>query len=101
MNLIFYSNIKLLLLKSKWILYNIFNPKIYVKINKKKILAPRFHKLQLFLDINPCYDRFLSFLVQYLNDYDFIDVGANIGDTATHIYTSSNPQKFYFNRAKL
>ena len=77
--------------KLKWLFYNLFSKKTYVRINTLKISLPRFHKLPLFMDLYPLYDKFLFYLVRDLEQYEFIDVGANIGDTAAQVFSSGNP----------
>ncbi len=83
--------IKSFFYKFKWLFKNIFNNKNFILINNRKIEAPRFHKLELFQDLYPTYDKFLYYLVLKLGNYEFIDIGSNIGDTAINLYTSTNP----------
>jgi FkbM family methyltransferase len=74
-------------------LFKFFNLSIKLKYRYFSILLPADHSLIEFKMLNINYDRFLPYLVSYLDHSDtIIDIGANVGDTlASMIEQNSKP----------
>lgn len=78
-----------------WILFNCILRTQKFRLDKTCLVLPRFHRFPLYRKLYPTYDSFLPALVKNLNDYAFIDVGANVGDTSFLVINSNKPRVLF------
>ena len=71
-------------------LRSIFNIDQKIYINGNKLVLPPKHLLTLYNKLYPNYDKFLENLIKNRQNFNIIDIGANIGDTLYRILSKNN-----------